>query len=149
MAYNSKILEKVLKQIINNNNLSEQKDIQIKLKENNIHIPQSTLSRWLKKLNIVKVNNIYKLLNYSLLTENSVVKSIKISPPNLILVQTSPGHAGMIAHRIDNNINIDNPELDILGTVAGDDSILIVADAGKDLEDIKAKLHELLIKNTY
>lgn len=140
MAYKSQHLEKLLKEIINNNRLAEQKDIQKKLEENNVYLPQSTLSRWLKKLNIAKINNTYKVINYATLSDNKLIKSIKAAPPNLLVLHTSPGHAGMISHHIDSYISVENPDFGIIGTIAGDDTILIVIELTKDLDQVKSRL---------
>ena len=52
----------------------------------------------------------------------------------LVLIKTTPGNAGGVAELVD---HLDRPE--IVGTVAGDDTILVVVDAEghrKKIEDV-------------
>ena len=58
---------------------------------------------------------------------------------NLILIKTSPGNANGVGSFID---QIEIPE--ILGTVAGDDTILVVVDLAKNRSPIEKKFKVLL-----
>lgn len=50
---------------------------------------------------------------------------------NIGVIKTRPGYASSIAY------NIDNSEIpEILGTIAGDDTILVVIREGSDIENI-------------
>ena len=58
---------------------------------------------------------------------------------NLILIKTTPGNAQGIASLID---GVTKSE--ILGTVAGDDTILVVIDTDKNRERIEKELRQFL-----
>ncbi len=125
-------LEHVLLRVIVNNELSEQSQIQEKLQESGIDLPQSTLSRWLKKLNIVKINNRYQVASHEALMRIPVF-SVKASKPNLIVLHTLPGHGNSLAIQIDQKTPKENASSDIsdpyngvLGTIAGDDTVLVI-----------------------
>ena len=58
---------------------------------------------------------------------------------NMIVIKTRPGYASSIAYNIDNS-NIE----EILGTIAGDDTIFIVAKEGSSRENIVEILNEIV-----
>jgi transcriptional regulator of arginine metabolism len=58
---------------------------------------------------------------------------------NQVIVRTSPGGASAVA------LALDDKQYDaVLGTIAGDDTILIVTRSIDDAADLRAKLSELL-----
>jgi transcriptional regulator of arginine metabolism len=134
-------LQNVLIKIILHSDLSEQSQIQEKLSEEGVDIPQSTLSRWLKKLNIVKVNNRYQMVNQESLTRLPVF-SIKASLPNIILLHTLPGSANALAYQIDQKMqgemSSDDPYKGVMGTIAGDDTVMIIMEDKESLLRFKA-----------
>lgn len=58
---------------------------------------------------------------------------------NLILIKTSPGNADGVAELVD---RIERKE--ILGTIAGDDTILVVTDTSKNRRAVEKKFVSLL-----
>ena len=58
---------------------------------------------------------------------------------NMIVIKTRPGYASSIAYNIDNS-NID----EILGTIAGDDTIFIVAKEGTSRESIVETINRIV-----
>lgn len=112
--------------IIQNNQIKEQSELQNKLLEHGHNIPQATLSRKLKKLNIAKVGGVYQIINIEPTTLPIVLK-MKVSDFGLIVLHTQPGHAGGLAYYLDKHY-VNNPQYadDILGTIAGDDTIVII-----------------------
>ena len=58
---------------------------------------------------------------------------------NIGVIKTRPGYASSIAYNIDNS-NID----DILGTIAGDDTILIVIKQGVHTQQVIDALSEVV-----
>lgn len=101
-------------------------------------ISQSTVSRLLTHLGVVKVQNACGKKAYCLTSENSPVRvdssissQIEMITNNqsLVVVKTHPGSAQLIARLID----ID-PHADILATIGGNDTILVVPKHVKDVD---------------
>lgn len=148
MAHKSEMLENLLVRIVTNYELSEQSQIQEKLRENGVELPQSTISRWLKKLNIVKINNRYQIVNPDALVRVPVL-GIKFSLPNLIILHTLPGNANSLASQIDQRTSLSQidpaqPFFGVLGTIAGDDTVLIIMENEKVLLALKEKLEDCM-----
>lgn len=116
----SEKLETLILHLVQTKEIDEQSTLQILLKEKGCDIPQATLSRRLKKLRIVKVDGIYKSLEAKPTTKLPIL-DIKISDSGLVVLHTYPGHANTLAYHIDQQ-NIEG----VLGTVAGDDTVLII-----------------------
>jgi transcriptional regulator of arginine metabolism len=124
-----------------------QEDLVEELKKEGFLVTQATISRDLSSLGLVKakLNNgvsVYLLPEVEKLrnTLASFVKKIDRAE-NLVVIKTEPGAAQSVAASID---RIDMPE--ILGTVAGDDTILVVGRDRKNAVKVKAKLLALKSK---
>jgi len=110
------------------------------------NIDQSNLSRKLKKLKIIKEHGKYIISGKKLNFSHKVIKAIMIAEPNLIIIKTYPGMANSIAITIDQEITDQNPKFkNILGTIAGDDTIFLAIDKNSNSTLIKQDL-ELFIK---
>ncbi len=118
-------------------------------------ITQATLSRDLKQLKVAKAATIdgkyvYVLPNETMYHRVSSSRangeatgclsflSVTFSG-NIGVIKTRPGHAGCIAYNIDNT---DIPQ--ILGTVAGDDTILIIISEDAKREEVERKLRSIV-----
>ena len=111
------------------------------LQKEGFKLTQATLSRDLKQLKVAKAasmsgNYVYVLPNETMYkrvsTPNSIREMMKVPgfvsinfSGNIGIIKTRPGYASSIAWNIDNS---DIPE--ILGTIAGDDTIFIVIKEG-------------------
>ena len=133
----------LIKKIISEEVISNQDELQIRLQEHDCEITQATLSRDLKALHVTKVSNtdsgyVYQLpgkgdaklsVNEDILHGNFLadgVLGIDFSG-NLGVVKTMPGYASGVALMIDkSNVN------ELLGTIAGDDTILLIVREGID-----------------
>ena len=107
--------------IIENNTVRTQHDLQQHLKAKGLNVPQATLSRKLQALKLTKSAGVYTIPPEHNMPQLRV-RSAHISDTGLIILHTPPGGAGALAHFIDQLF--DRPH--ILGTVAGDDSVLII-----------------------
>lgn len=142
----------LLKKIITEQGIGNQHKLFDELKKHSIDTTQATISRDLQEMGFFKVRikpgeYKYELLERAsegmiwdrlrLLFHNFVtdVKSTK----NLILIKTTPGNAQGIASLLD---GVTRSE--ILGTVAGDDTILVVIDTDKNRERIEKELRQFL-----
>lgn len=147
----------VIKMIVSAQDISNQEELLRELAKAGFSLTQATLSRDLKQLKVAKATNasgkyiyvlptspLYRRVSDMHLTADSVhqvgVLSIKFSG-NLAVVHTLPGHASHIAY------DIDNKKFDeILGTLAGDDTIILVMAEGVSRETVLQRL-ALVIPN--
>lgn len=133
-----------IKKIIRENLVSSQEQLLKMLQENDITVTQATLSRDLKMLNVSKISNEKEGYHYHLPSEKEEKEAEKYLVEdiargflsidfsgNLAILKTLPGHANTVA------IALDKLEgLPVIGTIAGDDAILIVLKEGSDQETV-------------
>lgn len=143
-----------LKMLISSQELGSQEEVLQALAKEGYTVTQATLSRDLKQLKVAKAASmngryVYVLPNETMykrvpnprsareMLMTSGFTSINFSG-NMIVIKTRPGHASSIAYNIDNS---DIPQ--ILGTIAGDDTIFLVKKEGtreKDIIDLLAEI---------
>ena len=122
-----------IKEIITENDISSQEELLSLLEERDLNFTQATLSRDLKYLKVNKIADpekgyIYEMPEQHLHLSNEIAESyaaqgfvsIQFSN-NLGVIKTLPGYANSIASLIDGADPIE-----IVGTIAGDDTILII-----------------------
>ena len=122
----------IIRRIISEELISSQEELIKRLAESGIQATQSTLSRDFKEINISKMPHsekgyIYVLserLGSEIVTTTSnlgdAILDIRFSR-NIAVVSTKPGYASAIS------VSIDSNKLkDIIGTVAGDNNIIVV-----------------------
>jgi transcriptional regulator of arginine metabolism len=111
----------IIADIIRSFKVSNQHDLQEYLRERGLDTTQSSISRDLKKLGVVKVEGFYKTPSIAL-GESSKVDRLDASTAgdNLIVLKTGPGNANRAGFVID-RANIPG----VLGTIAGDDTIFV------------------------
>jgi len=138
-----KVVDNHIIDIIQKEPVREQSDLQEILKLRGFDIPQATLSRKLKKLNIAKVDGVYKVIDFTT-SSLPVVLSLKISDFGLIILHTHPGNANSLAYFIDQKyVTYNGKDSIILGTIAGDDTVLVVVKnkaAVKKVQEIFAEI---------
>lgn len=133
--------------IVRNNSINNQEDLLQLLREYSFDVTQATLSRDIKELKIVKSPDIDGKYKYtatetaatatgfpststtSELTSGGFI-SLEFSD-KLAVIKTRPGYAMGIASDIDNQVSHT-----ILGTIAGDDTILLIPREGFSREEI-------------
>ncbi|AUH73511.1 ArgR family transcriptional regulator [Legionella sainthelensi] len=115
--------------IVQTEQIEEQIDLQNALKKRGYTIPQATLSRRLKKLKIAKIGGIYQVIDFNL-PNLPLVLNLQISEYGLIILHTHPGNANSLAFYIDRkyvSFSLQNTQNSgILGTIAGDDTVLLI-----------------------
>lgn len=140
MMKNKKDRIALIREIIQNQCIGSQDELLRALEKRGIAVTQATLSRDLKQMQIVKAATreggyMYVMPDVAVILKDSASGSV-ITPQNphvrsiecstvLIVIRTKPGHAGVIASDID---NAALPE--VMGTLAGDDTVLIVPRGG-------------------
>ena len=132
--------------IIQTEKIGNQEELLKQLENSGFQVTQATLSRDIKQLKVIKVhdesgNYVYRLPDYSALMQ-PVKEQTQYHPNiefsgNLAVVKTRPGYAMGIASDIDTHAPCE-----ILGTIAGDDTILIIPREGISRDKIvKALAH--------
>lgn len=136
-----------IRQVILKEAVCNQEGLLNRLNENGFYITQATLSRDIKQLNIVKINDgegnyVYRLPNSIPYIQS---KGEQISHPkiefsgNLAVVKTRPGYAMGIASDIDSHAPGQ-----ILATIAGDDTILVIPREGVSRSEIVEALRKFV-----
>ena len=144
-----------LRMIISSQELGSQDELLTALKNEGFQLTQATLSRDLKQLKVAKAatmrgNYVYVLPNDTMYKRVSTPHSIRemMQVPgflsinfsgNMGVIKTRPGYASSIAYNIDNN-HVD----EILGTIAGDDTIFIVIKQGVTKNEVIEALSEVV-----
>ena len=143
-----------IRMIISGKEVGSQEELLKALENEGFEVTQATLSRDLKQLKVAKAANIngkyvyvlpnnimYKRSNTQSTSEmlmNSGFVSLQFSG-NLAIIRTRPGYASSMAY------DIDNRECDdILGTIAGDDTIMMVIREGIPHRRIQDFLSEII-----
>ena len=136
-----------LKMLISSQELSSQEEVLQALEKEGFKLTQATLSRDLKQLKVAKAHSMngkyfYVFPNEAMykrvtsprtareMLQTSGYQSINFSG-NMAVIKTRPGYASSIAY------NIDNAGFqEVIGTIAGDDTIFIVIREGVREEDV-------------
>jgi len=143
---------KVIREIIENQNIETQFQLTDELKKYGFQVTQATISRDIKELGLIKVVSGENSFRYSLPTGvvigNNYDRSKRMFRDNVIKVQytenimvikTLPGVASGIASCLD---GLGWSE--IMGSVAGDDTIFVLIKDKVDTPDVCARLQSLL-----
>ena len=121
-----------------------QDELALELKSQGIAATQVTLSRDIRDLRLVKTREGYKEIapedpgpQFSLLATEFLLDVLRAQ--NLVILKTSPGHANSVAVALDRE---EWPE--VIGTIAGDDTILVITPDNPTAEAVQEKLVQLL-----
>lgn len=143
-----------IRQIVSQQDVKNQEQLMNMLAERGFEVTQATLSRDLKKMKISKVANtygdyVYVMPNHAILkhggeTSHSVrqprygFESLNFSG-NMAVIKTKPGYAASLAYDIDNG-DIEG----VLGTIAGDDTLLMILTEDANRQEIKHILEPII-----
>ena len=144
-----------LRKILLSGNAHTQLDIREALENQGIIVSQPKISRLLNQIGAVKVVDAGGKTHYRLPHESGLIHELS-SPhekmlmkqwvlniaanESLIVIHTTPGAASMVARIIDQH----RLELELLGTIAGDDTIFTTPKSQQNLKGCMAKIVELL-----
>ena len=128
-----------IKMIISSKDISSQEELLQALDKEGFELTQATLSRDLK---YVLPNNImYKRSNDQSASEMLMTSgfiSLHFSK-NIAVIRTRPGYASSMAYDIDNR---ECPA--VLGTIAGDDTIMMVLHEAASHEEVRMFLSQII-----
>lgn len=141
-----------IRKIVSMNSLESQEELLAELEKEGFVSTQTTLSRDLKQLRISKVrvrngHNVYALPREGQFVPVPTIDEINQTrwrlnfSGNLMVIHTPPGHASMVAYDVD---NAKHPYF--LGTVAGDDTVIVVLVEGVEREAASRIIHQLVPK---
>jgi transcriptional regulator of arginine metabolism len=134
-------------EVIRGQRISSQEELREVLRGSGIDVTQATLSRDIRELRLVKVPSAEGPAHYTLPEEWEHTPPLEtLLPPlfvsaegsrNLLVVRTMTGGAQAIALAIDWE---EWPE--VLGTIAGDDTILIICREDEQVPEVRRRLEE-------
>lgn len=126
--------------IVQSRRIHTQDDLLRELEHDAIRTTQVTLSRDMRELGLVKTPDGYKQMSAE--SAGRPLMSVAVEflldaqvAQNLVVLKTSPGNAGTLAAALDRE---KWPE--VVGTIAGDDTVLIVAENASMANGIRVKL---------
>lgn len=140
--------QEAIKNIIKNQPIETQSDLAEALKQAGFNVTQATVSRDIKEMMLIKIPGEDGRYKYSFPSENSKILTAErledtlrgytltiSSAENLIVLHTLPGTAQAVAYALD---HLNWKEL--LGTVGGDDTVLLIVDSKENVETVKRRL---------
>jgi transcriptional regulator of arginine metabolism len=127
-------------QIVRAKGIYTQEELARELGERGVQTTQVTLSRDMREIGLVKTADGYRQLSAEKSgpelagVVDDYMQDIRVAQ-NLVVLKTSPGNANALA------IAIDREELDeVVGTVAGDDTVLVIAPDQQSAERFHQKM---------
>ena len=132
-----------IRRLIGSRNVSSQDELMKLLEQQGYELTQATLSRDLKYLKVAKMPDDRTGYVYILPDKEQVPGEVELPgqgfnglvsvdfAQGMAILKTLPGHAGSIAYTID-HLNI----YEIAGTIAGDDTILLIPRDGVKRNDL-------------
>jgi transcriptional regulator of arginine metabolism len=146
IARHAKILE-----IINSQDIETQEELAEELKKSGMNVTQATVSRDIKELKLIKVLSDTGKYKYATITHTESFMSNKLvniftqtvinveTVENFVVVRTISGSASAAAEAID-SLNFDG----IAGTLAGDNTIFVLARTPEKAQTISQKMKKML-----
>ncbi len=127
--------------------ITTQEELAQDLAKQGIAATQVTLSRDIRDLRLVKTREGYKEMapeeagpGFALLAAEFLLDVLRAQ--NLVVLKTAPGHANSVAVALD-----DENWPEVVGSIAGDDTILLVAPDNPTAEAVQEKLLGMLEKS--
>ncbi|MDR1259515.1 MAG: ArgR family transcriptional regulator [Tannerellaceae bacterium] len=133
--------QEAIRRIIRTEKVRNQEELSRRLEAVGFPATQATLSRDIKQLKIARVHDGNDTYVYQSTDAARSVTDLEFSG-NLAVIKTRPGYAGAIASDIDR----EAPR-EILATVAGDDTILLIPREGYSRESISSAIARFIRVN--
>lgn len=144
-----------IKMIISVKEIGSQDELLCELTKEGFALTQATLSRDLKQLKVAKAASMNG--NYVYVLPNNTMYKRMSNPPgvmemmrhngfigiefsgNIAVIKTRPGYASSLAYDID-----DHNFTEIIGTIAGDDTIMMVIREGFSRQNVMETLRQII-----
>ncbi len=137
--------QKVILEVLDESSVSSQEDLQRALGKRGLKVGQATLSRDIHELGLVKTGSGYVLpaeAEPALPPVSRLVREFVLeakAAQNLLVIKTTVGSAQPVAAALDGQ---DWEEA--IGTIAGDDTILMVCSDNRGAKLLSARIQEML-----
>jgi len=139
--------QKAILEILRKGSIPSQEDLQGALEKRGIEVGQATLSRDIREIGLVKSAEGYELpqalaLETALPSVERLVREFVLEirqAQNMLVLKTSVGSAQPVAAALDGE---QWPE--VVGTLAGDDTILVISSDNKTAAGLAAKIRGML-----
>lgn len=132
-------VDQAILQLIQRHDIGDQGMLLQLLSEQGHVLTQSTLSRRLKRLHVVKQEGNYRQVDPTRAPLPPC--TLKDAPPNMLILRTTPGFAQAIA------VFLDQCHLEgLAGTIAGDDTVFIALAHGDRFAQTKLEIQKALEK---
>lgn len=130
--------------ILRSKSIWTQEELARELAEIGVQVTQVTLSRDMRELGLVKTADGYRHLANERRGRDlqnaaeEYLQDVRVAQ-NLVVLRTAPGSANSLA------VAIDREELDeVIGTVAGDDTVLVITPDNECAENFRKRVLELI-----
>jgi transcriptional regulator of arginine metabolism len=139
--------QQLILQLIENGNVASQEDLRRALARHSQQVTQATLSRDIHELGIVKTPGGYAVSTQlggdtTVRSANRIVREFVLSvreAQNQLVLKTSVGSAQPVAAALD-----AEQWAEVLGSIAGDDTILLICETKPDAERVAERIREML-----
>jgi transcriptional regulator of arginine metabolism len=140
--------------LVSNQAVHNQDELRRLLAQRKLRVTQATLSRDIHELQLVKTDAGYKPLSMAAVADATVGASqsatglsralreflLDLRPAqNLLVLKTPPGGANAIGVALD-----AEKWKEVIGTIAGDDTILIITESNRARESVQKRMEDLL-----
>ncbi len=144
---------KAIRQLVATRVIASQDELLQLLRTQGYELTQATLSRDIKELKIAKVPDLGQGYRYMIPDAKTVHHETPVHDANLLqsgifsvqfsgslaVIKSRPGFASVIAEMIDSR-HAQN----IIGTIAGDDTVLLVVRENSKMEDVMDELQKII-----
>ncbi len=127
--------------LIRTNKIATQEELSEKLESKGVYATQSSVSRDLVELGIIKLNGIYALPENRIESNPFGIKNLETAGSNLIVAKCELGLASAVC------VKLDAAKIkEIVGTIAGEDTIFIAVKDAKAQKTAMRKIWEIFEK---
>jgi transcriptional regulator of arginine metabolism len=141
--------QKAILSLLDDGPIASQDELRRALRQRGFRVEQATLSRDIRDLGLVKTSNGYQRLEIQAVASDPALPSVSRlvrefvlnvkRAQNLLVIKTTVGSAQPVAAALD-----DEEWPEAVGSVAGDDTILIICPDKKAATRLEARTQELL-----
>lgn len=128
----------VMLKLIKEDQIKTQEGLKKALTAHGFNVTQSSLSRDIKELGLVKQHGAYVIPPRHMHSTTPPITTIDASGTNLLVIKTVVGMAAPVG------ITIDSHKLPgVIGSVAGDDTVFVALAQGSSIESVKKAIKRL------